>query len=218
MRIAVLGATGPTGIQVVQEALERGHDVIALVRNPEGLGDIKHDKLQIQKVDIFQEKDLSPHLQDCEALLSCLGTRASFLGWTPITFYEDSIKPITSAMRTANLKRLVCMTAACTTRTDGEPKIISYFLRPLFLGNTLKSMSVMEAYLDQECQDVDYTVVRPPGLANTPSSGKPVTAVEGQWVPNGSGRISRRDVAKFMLDTVGSSDWSKKCVAIAMTS
>ena len=35
MKIAVLGATGPSGIQVVEEALERGHVVTAIVRNPE---------------------------------------------------------------------------------------------------------------------------------------------------------------------------------------
>ena len=53
-----------------------------------------------------------------------------------------------------------------------EPRIIKYFLRPIFLGSTLKSMSEMEDYLKESCTDIDYTVVRPPGLTNDPSSGK----------------------------------------------
>lgn len=48
MKIAVLGATGPSGLQVVQEALERGHEVTAVVRNPEKLAEsVKDEKLKV---------------------------------------------------------------------------------------------------------------------------------------------------------------------------
>jgi len=46
MKIAVLGATGPSGVQVVKEALARGHDVTAVVRNPDKLTE-KHEKLKV---------------------------------------------------------------------------------------------------------------------------------------------------------------------------
>lgn len=46
MKIALLGATGPSGLQVVKEALERGHVVTAVVRNPEKITD-KHDNLKV---------------------------------------------------------------------------------------------------------------------------------------------------------------------------
>ena len=58
------------------------------------------------------------------------------------------------------------------TGTPDEPGIIKYFLRPIFLGSTLKSMADMEDYLKDSCSDIDFTVVRPPGLTNDPSSGK----------------------------------------------
>jgi len=47
MKIAVLGATGPSGIQVVKEALARGHEVTAVVRNPDKVTE-KHDKLKVR--------------------------------------------------------------------------------------------------------------------------------------------------------------------------
>lgn len=48
MKIAVLGATGPSGIQLVQEALERGHEVTAIVRNPEKMAEsVKDEKLKV---------------------------------------------------------------------------------------------------------------------------------------------------------------------------
>lgn len=46
MKIAVLGATGPSGLQTVLEALERGFSVVALVRNPDKLT-VKDNNLQV---------------------------------------------------------------------------------------------------------------------------------------------------------------------------
>ncbi|XP_076096759.1 flavin reductase (NADPH)-like [Mytilus galloprovincialis] len=216
MKIAVLGATGPTGLQFVLEALKNEHEIFALVRNPEGLSSVTNDKLKVKEVDILKEDDLVETFKNTDAVVSCLGCRPSFLGWSPITFYLDSIKPIVNAMRTANKKRLICMSSWGTISTPEEPRIIKYFLRPIFLSSTLKSMSEMEDYLKESCSDIDYTVVRPPGLTNDPTSGKEIKAEEGQCIPDIVGRIPRRDVAKFMLECAISHDWNKKCVAIGL--
>lgn len=53
MRISVLGATGPSGLQTVLEALDRGYEVVALVRNPDKLT-VTNDKLQVTTGNIFQ--------------------------------------------------------------------------------------------------------------------------------------------------------------------
>ena len=37
MKLVILGATGGTGLEVIRRAIERGHDVTALVRSPEKL-------------------------------------------------------------------------------------------------------------------------------------------------------------------------------------
>ena len=58
MRIGLLGATGPTGLRLVQQALDAGHQVIALVRNPDKLAHIEHEGLSKIKVDIFSADDL----------------------------------------------------------------------------------------------------------------------------------------------------------------
>lgn len=47
MKIAVLGATGATGIRFVKEALAVGHDVVAVVRNPDKLKDVKDERLKV---------------------------------------------------------------------------------------------------------------------------------------------------------------------------
>lgn len=216
MKIAVLGATGPTGLQFVLEALKNEHEVFALVRNPAGLSSVTNDKLKVKEVDIFKEDDLIDTFKNTDAVVSCLGCRPSLFGWSQITFYIDSMKPIVEAMRKANKKRLVCMSAWGTVSTPDEPGIIKYFLRPIFLGSTLKSMADMEDYLKDSCSDIDFTVVRPPGLTNEPSSGREIRAEEAQHISSLQGRMPRRDVAIFMLECAITQDWNKKCVAIGL--
>ena len=58
------------------------------------------------------------------------------------------------------------------TATEGEPFMIKWMLRPLFIGNVLKNMGEIEDYLSKDCQDINFTVVRPPGLTIQPSTGK----------------------------------------------
>lgn len=52
MKIAVLGATGGTGIQIVKQALAAKHDVIAIVRNPDKLKEIQNSRLTVMPFNI----------------------------------------------------------------------------------------------------------------------------------------------------------------------
>lgn len=54
----------------------------------------------------------------------------------------------------------------------GLPWIISWFLKPTFLRNVLKNMGEMEDYILEKCADINYTVVRPPGLSDNPATGE----------------------------------------------
>ena len=51
MKLLIIGATGPTGQHLVKEALQREHDVTALVRNPDKL-QVTNDKLKVTQSSI----------------------------------------------------------------------------------------------------------------------------------------------------------------------
>ena len=51
------------------------------------------------------------------------------------------------------------------------PFVINWILKPTFLRNVLKNMGEMEDYINDNCTDLNYTIVRPPGLANNPVTG-----------------------------------------------
>ena len=57
MKIALIGATGFDGSAILQEALDRGHKVMALVRNLEKLQ--PHAKLRPQQGDIYNEDEVA---------------------------------------------------------------------------------------------------------------------------------------------------------------
>lgn len=65
MKIAIIGATGFVGLRLVEEALNRGHEVTAIARNPEKLA-ITHPRLTVKALDVFEKdvlaKALAGHL------------------------------------------------------------------------------------------------------------------------------------------------------------
>ena len=52
MKIALLGATGQTGTPLIKQALEKGHSIRAIVRNPSKLDSIKHDNVRFNHFEI----------------------------------------------------------------------------------------------------------------------------------------------------------------------
>ena len=74
MKIAVFGATGATGQQAVQQALEQGHTVTALARIPERLA-IHHSSLKIIRGNVLDPAAVEQTVSGADAVLSCLGRR-----------------------------------------------------------------------------------------------------------------------------------------------
>jgi len=215
MKVAVLGATGPTGLQVVMQALAKGYEVRALVRNPEKMSSqVQHEKLQIEKVDLSDAGSLVSGLSGVDAVLSALGSRAGI--WTPCTLYTDTMAVIATAMRQAGVKRIVSITSWGAKDEEGLPWIISWVMKPLFLRHVLKNMGEMEDYLAESCQDLNYTVVRPPQLTNSPATEKEIVHREGQYVADASNSVSRADVARFMLHLLTVDDFNNKMLAVTV--
>jgi uncharacterized protein len=74
MRIAVLGATGKVGSLVVEQALQRGHQVVALTRNPERYVRPETGAVEVRKADVTDPASF-PDLADVDVVVSALGIR-----------------------------------------------------------------------------------------------------------------------------------------------
>lgn len=216
MKIAVLGATGQTGQQLVQQALQQGHSVTAVVRNPAKLT-VQHDNLKVVEANIFSADNLKDHFKGQDAVMSCLGFPASF--FSAVTGYTLSMNAVVNAMREAKVNRLITMTSWYTDPNSGAQS--TFFIRFLLLPmirSVLTNMFQMEQFL-RKTNDINWTVVRPPGLKNLPASTLEILTHEGYFVPDSSGNpvgsaVARGDVARYMLSLLNSDAWSKKGVAM----
>lgn len=213
--IVIVGATGPSGLQLVEQALARGFKVTAPVRNPEKLSHFQNENLQVIQCDLMNPDDLSKHFVGRSAVLSALGQPGFHM--KAITFYQDSIKSLVTAMRNANIKRLICMTSMYTKyQPEKYPFVYRIFIRPM-IGRHLDSMFIMEEFLEKECQDLDYTIVRPPRLMNESIIEKEVKVCENDYYfPDQSTvmQMPRANVARFMLDILRDNKYLRQGIAV----
>src|SRR5206468_12417874 len=74
MKLLVLGATGGTGLEIIRQALERGHSVTALVRSPDRLKPfLKY--IMIKQGDLLNSSGLENAIRGHDAVLSAFGPR-----------------------------------------------------------------------------------------------------------------------------------------------
>jgi len=103
MKIALIGATGFVGSAILKEALDRRHEVTAIVRNPEKIKAQKN--LKIVECDVMDSAKLSKILKGNDVVTSAYNA-----GWTNPNLYDDFIKGLQSiqeAVRKSGVKRLI---------------------------------------------------------------------------------------------------------------
>ena len=104
-RIAVVGATGPTGMHVVDQALARGNDVVAYVRRPEAVA--SRPNLTVVGGQLDDTDAFAAAVAGCDVVVCTLGTRS----WLERGFMTKHLPFVTRAMQQAGVQRLVLMSA-----------------------------------------------------------------------------------------------------------
>ena len=200
MKLFVIGATGRTGREIVQQALERGHYVTAFVRSPESIS-FTNERLTVLKGNVVDENQLFEAMQNHDAVLSALGPRKVF---KPISLLHDSALATTRAMNRAGVKRLLVLSAAA--HFPGIPnRIVSFILR-----SHMRDSRAMEEIV--QASGLDWTIARPPRLTEEDSTS--YRRREGA-APKMGFTLARKAVAAFMLDAIEQQKHFHKIVGIA---
>ncbi len=200
MKLFVMGATGRTGQEVVQQAIARGHYVTAFVRSPESIT-LRNERLTVLKGNAMDENELSEAMQNHDAVISTLGPREVF---RPGTLLHDSALATTRAMNRSGVKRLVVLSAAA--HFPGIPNRIASFV----MRNHMRDSLSMEAIV--QANGLDWTIARPPRL--TQEDSVTYRSREGA-APKMGFTLSRKAVAAFMLDAIEQKKHVHKIVGIA---
>src|SRR6266705_1091482 len=110
MKLVVLGATGGTGLEIVRQAIERGHTVTALVRSPERLKPF-WNQITVKQGDLLKSEDLQQVLEGQDAVVSAFGPRLP-LSKADNHLLEQFADVLTGAMRHTIVKRVVVESVA----------------------------------------------------------------------------------------------------------
>ncbi|XP_020600930.1 flavin reductase (NADPH)-like isoform X1 [Orbicella faveolata] len=204
-KLAVFGATGRTGLLLVQQALAKGHSVAAVVRNLEKF-QLKHENLEVVKGDVFDADSITPILEGKNAVVSCLGFQVGAK-----TLYSKSITSIITAAERSSIKRLVGLSGVIAQKDPIDPGWMEWLLRKL-VRSRLNDLMAMENIVMNS--NLCYTLVRLPFLTQGPLTDD-YLVTNGQSVPRGAFSVSRADVAHFMLKSLQTNQWDNKAVRIA---
>jgi putative NADH-flavin reductase len=200
--ILVLGASGRTGAQVVDYALSRGHNVVALLRNPSRLAE--RAGLTVMDGTPANVTDLAAAIQGTDAVISALGNvRTSDMPWSqqvsPPRFMTNATRNAVTAMKTARVRRIVIVSALGVGNSlPVGPTYYRWTIQHTNLATTFADHNLVDREIRQA--DVDWTLLRPVLLTDSPKP-KPVQV---RYVPDKPAhmRISRREVAGFAVDAV----------------
>lgn len=208
-RLLIIGATGGTGRRLVTQALERGFWVTALVRNPLKLA-MEHERLTIFRGDVLETSSLDAAMRGQDAVVSALGHKRFFY---PTSILSEGTRNIVRVMETHSVRRFVCMSSLGIGDSAGRMGLYyTLFVIPLILpfyfwDKTRQERTVAES-------DLDWTIVRPGALT---SGGKRGRVRHGGRIGNfvWTVRVSRADVAEFMIDQLVSNTYLRTAVGVA---
>ncbi len=106
MKLAVFGATGGTGRQLVDQALEAGHTVTVLVRHPATFP-LQHERLAVLQGDVCILANVEAAVAGQDAILSALGTNQR----GPVSLCTDGVERILMAMHSSGVRRILVVSA-----------------------------------------------------------------------------------------------------------
>ena len=194
MKLVVLGATGGTGLEIVRQAIARGHSVTAIVRSPERLKSFR-DQIVVKQGNLLDAAELEQGIKGHDAVVSGFGPRVP-VSKVDAHLLEQFATALTRAMRRAQVVRVVVESVAFLFRDSIVPPV--YLLGRLLFPRTVADASAMERIF--EASKLDWTIVRPPELTDKPYTGN--YRVRVGHLPRFGFKISRADVADFMLKMV----------------
>jgi putative NADH-flavin reductase len=164
VKVAVVGAAGATGQQVVRQALERGWSVSALARHPEALT-ITDDRLSVVPGDARDERAVASAVQGCDAVISVIG-----LAKGADSSLSEATATICRGMEAAAVRRLVVMSVLGIRDSADKAGIFSRVIMPLFMKKAMADRARLEEVA--EASGLDCTLVRSTRLVAGGPTGK----------------------------------------------
>ncbi|RZK44579.1 MAG: NAD(P)-dependent oxidoreductase [Hymenobacter sp.] len=209
MKVALIGATGFVGTAVLNELLQKGHQVTAILRKPESLN--PQNGLKIIKADAMEVEALADALKGNEVVLSAFNA-----GWKNPNLYEDFLNgsnAIQQGVKKSGVKRLLVVGGAGSLFINGKQLVDS----PEFPSEYKAGATAARDYLDQlkTETELDWVFLSPaiemhPGTSGT-RKGTYRTGTENPvFDKDGRSIISVEDLSLAVVDEIEQPKYSRQ--------
>jgi putative NADH-flavin reductase len=207
MKIAIIGANGKIGSRILQEALNRGHSVTGISRNPDY--DTKNERLTWIKADALDSDALATAINGNEAVISAFG-----IDWhRPETFhlFSDIAISLIYAAKKAGVKRIINVGGAGSLEVAPGLQLVD---TPSFPEAWRKGANEQRKSLEvfRREKELDWTFFSPAILIEPgPRTGKFRIAKDNPvFDEKGNSTISYDDYAVAMIDELENPHFIKK--------
>lgn len=191
MILAIFGATGRTGRQLVAQALARGHTVRALVRSSDSMGGVAGVVEMVG--DVLDPDAVAATVSGSDAVLSALGGGPPS---APGVTLSQGMQNIVAGMQTANVKRVVAVAnSGILDSPAGGLRMDRPDFPEMYRAVALEHAGTWKALRES---DRDWTVACAPDIVDGPSTESWDAAPD--ILPDGARKISTGNLADFMLD------------------
>ena len=211
MKVAIFGASGRAGGLLTERCLARGYDVTALVRTPATFP--FRDRVRVVEGDAFDAAAIRRTVDGADVVLSALGARSL----KKEDVLERAVPLIVAAMQATGVRRIIALGSAGALKDslDKQPAWRRWFVQNIVYNTVLKNAvaSQISQWKTLSASGLDFTMVMPPMLTDGKARG--AYRIDGEALPRNGARISRADVADFMMLQIGNPQWVGKGVYIA---
>lgn len=203
MNLLIIGATRGIGFQLLEQALQAGHTVTALVRDPQKMPK-QHDRLRLIQGDILDLESVQRAMAEQEAVCLTIGIGIT---WKPVTVFSQGTRNVLEAMRQQSVRRLICITGIGAGDSKGHGGFFyDRLFNPLLLRTIYEDKDRQEALI--WASDTDWTIVRPGFLTNGPLTKKYQVITDLTGIT--AGKISRADVAHFIMEELATNRYLRQ--------
>lgn len=191
MKIAIIGATGLVGSKILVDSLDRGHEVTAIVRNPDGLP--AHPNMKPAKGDATKSEELASLIAGHDVVISAFNPGTDQTG--------GGTRSIIDAVKRSGIERLLVVGGAGSLQIGSGELLID---QPDFPAEWKDGALRTAAFLDQLCGETEFDwAFLSPAAMLVPGERTGHYRVGGDRLltdDDGESRISLEDYAAAMLD------------------
>lgn len=204
MKIALFGASGRTGKEIMLQSLIKGYQVQALVRRIDSI-DLRNEKLSLVEGDVLDAAAVEKVIDGADAVMVAIGARSA----KEAQVHSLGTRHIVDAMQKRGLKRIIVVSSAGLFGSKDSNFIFGCIIRPIFLRKIFEAKLKELEILEQSA--LEWILVRPAGLIDGQKTGK-YHITEDR--PTGK-NITCADVAEFMLGQLNGSKYIRKMPIIS---